>query len=343
MLSTLQSHIRPLLLMMLVLLVIDITFRAALLKRVISPKDLIANMTSWGVETLTRNAVFPLRYGLFVWAATWVEWTVSSSIWEWVTAYILVDLAYYWKHRWLHNNGLLWSLHKPHHSIRVLTADSALRLGWIQRLFDDFFYLPLVLFGFSPWTLLMAVEINHIYQWWCHCEWIGRIPLLDRWLNTPSNHRLHHSSDEQEVRHNYGSTFMIWDHLFGTYQPEPDTPITFGVKTGYVGSNPFLFQLVPVFLYLRATVQSLRKVNAMTMTDNTTSQLENNGLPSNSTQTLQYGTLSPNRSPSPRPSTKSKETAIPAKANMPIGLPVSTIKPTKKPALRGTTQERPRR
>lgn len=285
--STLQAHIRPLLVMMLVLFIIDILGRAILVRRVISPKDLLANLTSWGVETLARNAVFPLRYALFVFVASCVPWSAPSSVATWVAAYVLVDLSYYWKHRWLHHNGLLWSMHKPHHSIQVLTADSALRLGWFQRLFDDFFYLPLVLFGFSPWTILMAVELNHIYQWWCHCEWIGRVPFLDSWLNTPSNHRLHHSSDEHQVQHNFGSTFMIWDRLFGTYQPEPESPLSFGVQTGYTGSNPFLFQLTPVVLYFRDVARSLRKVNEIPTTDTSTSQVENSGLPRSKPHPLQ--------------------------------------------------------
>ncbi|MCB9676360.1 MAG: sterol desaturase family protein [Alphaproteobacteria bacterium] len=250
--STLAAHIRPLLVLMLVMVTIDVIGRLVALRRVVPVSDFLANMVSWGVETLARNAVFPVRYAAFVLVGSLVPWQLASHPATWALAYVLVDLAYYVKHRWLHNNGLLWALHMPHHSIRTLTADSALRLGWIQRLFDDFFYLPLALLGFPAWTLLMAVELNHVYQWWCHAEWIGRLKWLDPWLNTPSNHRVHHATRLEQVRSNYGSTFMIWDRLLGTYQPEPAESVTeFGVDIGYVGNNPVRFQLTPLYRYVR--------------------------------------------------------------------------------------------
>ena len=205
------------------------------------------------LETLARNAVFPVRYAAFALVAAVAPVVLAEGPVAWVVAYVLVDATYYAKHRWLHHNGLLWALHMPHHSVRVLTADSALRLGWIQRLFDDFFYLPLALLGFPAWTLLMAVELNHLYQWWCHAEWIGRLPWLDPWLNTPSNHRVHHGSTPGEVQRNFGSTFMIWDRLMGTYRPEPAGGISrFGVDIGYEGNNPVRFQLTPLARYLRS-------------------------------------------------------------------------------------------
>jgi hypothetical protein len=43
-----------------------------------------------------------------------------------------------------------------------------------------------------------------------------------RWLFvTPNMHSLHHSSDRLETDSNYGTTFTIWDRLFGTYRQAP--------------------------------------------------------------------------------------------------------------------------
>lgn len=254
--STLAAHLEPLLLLLVFMVTVDVIGRVICLRRVVPIRVFFANVASWGIETLARNLVFPVRYALFAVIAATVPWEAPKTVGAWCVAYVLVDLLYYWKHRWLHHNRLLWSLHMPHHSIRSLTADSALRLGWIQRLFDDFFYLPLAFLGFPAWTILMAVEVNHLYQWWCHAEWIGRIRWLDGWLNTPSNHRVHHSSKSEQVRSNFGSTFMVWDRLFGTYVPEPDEGISvFGVDIGYVGENPFRFQLTPVARYLRSRLR----------------------------------------------------------------------------------------
>jgi hypothetical protein len=56
---------------------------------------------------------------------------------------------------------------------------------------------------------------------------LGRLAWLDPWLNTPSNHRVHHALLPGGVRRNYGSNFMLWDRLFGTYAPESG-PLVFG-------------------------------------------------------------------------------------------------------------------
>jgi sterol desaturase/sphingolipid hydroxylase (fatty acid hydroxylase superfamily) len=51
-----------------------------------------------------------------------------------------------------------------------------------------------------------------------------RIPVsFDRVLRwvivTPDMHRIHHSTDVQEINSNYGFNVPWWDRLFGTYCP----------------------------------------------------------------------------------------------------------------------------
>src|SRR5699024_8124325 len=41
----------------------------------------------------------------------------------------------------------------------------------------------------------------------------------------PSNHRVHHGSQEKYIDKNYGATFILWDRMFGTYQPEEEKVI----------------------------------------------------------------------------------------------------------------------
>jgi sterol desaturase/sphingolipid hydroxylase (fatty acid hydroxylase superfamily) len=100
----------------------------------------------------------------------------------------------------------------------------------------------LVLLGAPPLAVFIAVELNHASQLWCHTEIIGRIPWLDRFLNTPSNHRVHHARDRSFADSNYGATFMVWDKLFGTYRAEPLAPLPLGWAEPYAGANPFVIQ-----------------------------------------------------------------------------------------------------
>jgi sterol desaturase/sphingolipid hydroxylase (fatty acid hydroxylase superfamily) len=63
--------------------------------------------------------------------------------------------------------------------------------------------------------------LNLIYQFWVHTEAIDRMP---RWFefvfNTPSHHRVHHGSNRQYLDRNHAGILIVWDRLFGTFEPE---------------------------------------------------------------------------------------------------------------------------
>ena len=62
---------------------------------------------------------------------------------------------------------------------------------------------------------------------------------LDRWIQTPSNHRVHHAQNDIYLDRNYVGVFMIWDHLFGTYQQElDDQPCVYGIRGQLNSWNP---------------------------------------------------------------------------------------------------------
>ena len=49
-----------------------------------------------------------------------------------------------------------------------------------------------MLLGFQP-LLVVGLQVLSIhYQAWVHTATIGRLPVLDGFLNTPANHRMHH-------------------------------------------------------------------------------------------------------------------------------------------------------
>jgi sterol desaturase/sphingolipid hydroxylase (fatty acid hydroxylase superfamily) len=56
------------------------------------------------------------------------------------------------------------------------------------------------------------------YQAWVHTEMIGPMRWVDRFFNTPANHRVHHDA-ELSRGVNLGGITIVWDRLFGTYVP----------------------------------------------------------------------------------------------------------------------------
>ena len=77
----------------------------------------------------------------------------------------------------------------------------------------------------------MQAGISLIYQFWIHTETIQRLPRWFEWLfNTPSHHRVHHGSNGLYIDRNYGGILIVWDRLFGSFQPElPELPVRYGL------------------------------------------------------------------------------------------------------------------
>jgi sterol desaturase/sphingolipid hydroxylase (fatty acid hydroxylase superfamily) len=140
--------------------------------------------------------------------------------WVWVLLFFADDLSYYWFHRVSHESRVFWASHVVHHSSRHYNLSTALRQTWVPMTHLPFYlWLPLV--GFEPWMVLLAQSWSLIYQFWIHTEKIRKLPRPLEWvLNTPSHHRVHHGVNEQYLDRNYAGILIIWDRLFGTYEPE---------------------------------------------------------------------------------------------------------------------------
>ena len=202
---------------------------------------MLVNLGMWLFELVLRTFSGGFRWWVFSAVSTWAFASLSLRPWSYLLLFLAVDCLYYWRHRLLHSTRLGWALHAPHHSSTDLSLTSSLRLGWVQRVVDDFFYLPLVLLGVPPLAVFVAIELNHASQFWCHTLLIGRIPWLDFVLNTPSNHRVHHARDRRLADSNYAATFILWDRAFGTYRKEPEA-LDLGWSTPYSGKNPLVIQ-----------------------------------------------------------------------------------------------------
>lgn len=177
---------------------------------------------------LTAGVVFALAMWLYQFRLVTIGW----AWWAWIACFVLDDLAYYWAHRTGHRVRWFWASHVNHHSSQHYNLSTALRQTWTGFIALSFvFRLPLALAGFHPAMLATCAGINLIYQFWIHTEAIGRMPRWFEWvMNTPSHHRVHHATNPRYLDRNYAGTFIIWDRMFGTFQPETDgEPIHYGI------------------------------------------------------------------------------------------------------------------
>lgn len=153
--------------------------------------------------------------------------------WIWALCLILQDFAFYWHHRLSHEIRILWAAHVNHHSSMNYNLATALRQSWLELLYKDMWYIPLAILGFHPLLILTLHQINLIYQFWPHTEMIKKLPNWYEYIfNTPSHHRVHHSSNIKYLDKNYGGILIIWDRIFGSFEAEdPNEKCIYGITS----------------------------------------------------------------------------------------------------------------
>ncbi len=188
------------------------------------PRDTLTSLLlgtgSTVAGALTGSAVIALSF----WLAQFRLFDIGYVWWAWIVVFLLDDLAYYVFHRMAHRVRWFWASHVIHHSSQHYNLSTALRQTWTGFFSLSFaFSLPIILIGFPVPMLIFASGVNLIYQFWIHTEAIGRMP---RWfeavMNTPSHHRVHHATNPRYLDRNYAGMLIIWDRMFGTYEPERD-------------------------------------------------------------------------------------------------------------------------
>jgi sterol desaturase/sphingolipid hydroxylase (fatty acid hydroxylase superfamily) len=130
------------------------------------------------------------------------------------------DLIYYFNHRFMHESRYMWAVHVVHHSSEHYNLSTALRQPVADALGTQIPYGTLCLLGIRPSLVETARGVNLIYQYWIHTETIDRLGPAETLFNTPSHHRVHHGSNRQYLDRNHGSMLIVWDRLFGTFEPE---------------------------------------------------------------------------------------------------------------------------
>ncbi len=177
--------------------------------------------------------------GALLWVYnTFRFFTIPFIWWAWILVIFVHDFTYYWFHRISHTTRFFWASHVVHHSSQKYNLSTALRQTWTGSFTSFVFYLWIPLLGFHPAMILMQMSISLLYQYWIHTELINKMP---RWFefffNTPSHHRVHHATNSQYLDRNHAGIFIIWDRMFGSFEPEIEKPI-YGLTKNIETYNP---------------------------------------------------------------------------------------------------------
>ena len=209
-------------------------------------KDSAASFAIYLFNGLLAPLTLIYQFGLLKLVEPYALFEINDGLVPFLATFVLAEGAYYWYHRLSHEVPLLWAIHHTHHSARTLNLSIAFRLHTLGRLISPLAYVPMVLVGFKPEYLLVALALSLVFQFFIHTQVVGRMgPLEHIGFNTPSLHRVHHGSNTWCIDKNYGGTLMMWDAVFGTFQREIGT-IDYGVTTGHYSYNPAKIMLGPL-------------------------------------------------------------------------------------------------
>ncbi|MEM9600139.1 MAG: sterol desaturase family protein [Pseudomonadota bacterium] len=210
------------------------------------------------VEIFIMTGAYALYYII---AEGLIAWSIPTNWWTLALAVLIADFTYYWEHRIAHEVRLLWTQHAVHHSSRDMNIITGLRFGPLEGVWSMIAHIPMILIGFTPEAVFFGILTVLAYQTWIHTETIGKLGPLESVLNTPSHHRVHHGCDAKYLDKNYGGILIIWDRLFGTFQPEEETP-RYGLKRDFDSINPlhvWFSELPMLFRDLRAS-RNMREI-----------------------------------------------------------------------------------
>lgn len=212
--------------------------------------DVISSLSSGMTNTLKSLMGLTVIILSYEWMVNhWAIFEIKSNLILYVLAFIGLDFAGYWSHRFNHEINVFWNRHIIHHSSEEFNLACALRQE-VSAFIGIYFFLliPMALIGIPAHVVAVVGPVHFFAQFWYHTSLIGRMGFLEYIIVTPSHHRVHHAINPEYIDKNYSEIFIIWDKLFGTFQEElPEVPPVYGVKKAVRTWNPFLINYMHIW------------------------------------------------------------------------------------------------
>lgn len=168
--------------------------------------------------------------------------TIEDSVLVFLALMILVDLVFYFFHRFSHMCSFLWAGHVVHHEVEEFNLTVALRRSVMQEFTIISVYLPFAILGFSPAAFFLIFAAHNLYQFLIHTSYLPEFRTFGLVFNTPYHHEIHHSRNKCYIDKNFAGVFILWDKLFGTFAERTETP-QIGIGQETTTLNPVKAQI----------------------------------------------------------------------------------------------------
>lgn len=169
---------------------------------------------SWCTEKLADAPLAALKesWGVTTHWVTQMPWLAQVAL-----AIVVLEFGQYWMHRLMHNSTPFWLTHAPHHHVTQLNAAK----GFVGNPIELFLISlsALALFDFDTTALFAAINTMGVITTFAHANVRADPPIwYSFFFTTISHHSLHHSTDYESTRCNYGNALILLDRMFGTYR-----------------------------------------------------------------------------------------------------------------------------
>ena len=216
--------------------------------------DVISSLSS-GITNTIRDAIkFTFAIVTYSWLVDRITVYKLEPYWlAVVVAFLVKDFSGYCVHRLNHRVNILWNRHLIHHSSEDFNLSCALRQSISNTIkFSAVFMIPGALLGVPASIFAIMGPIHLFMQLWYHTQMIRKMGPLEYVLVTPSHHRVHHAINPEYIDKNYGQLLIIWDKMFGTFQPElKEVPPIYGTLRPVSTWNPIIINFKHVWQIIK--------------------------------------------------------------------------------------------
>jgi sterol desaturase/sphingolipid hydroxylase (fatty acid hydroxylase superfamily) len=179
--------------------------------------------------------VLGLAFLLMIFESRFFE--IENAYAYWILLFLFEDLTFYTIHYVDHYVRFFWAVHVTHHSSEEFNLTVGLRSSLFEPVYRFIYFIPMVMMGFKPVDVFFAYSVTQLYGVFIHTQYVGRLGFMEKFMATPSHHRVHHGSNPQYLDKNLGMFLIIWDKLFGTFEEEKEE-VKYGLTKNLESHHP---------------------------------------------------------------------------------------------------------
>ena len=205
---------------------------------------------NWLTNHLAESPLLTIKQQLGI-ATPWLK-TLPLVV-QTFMALALFEFGQYWMHRLMHNNGLFWSTHAPHHHITQLNAAK----GYVGNPIELFLISlsVIALFDFDKAAIFASASVGTAVATFAHANVRSDPPAwYSFFFTTIRHHSLHHTAlSYEDTRCNYGNVLILYDRIFGTYREGESAVVGQDERRRLTIAEQFLFPFQPLINRWKAT------------------------------------------------------------------------------------------